>query len=566
VRLLRQGEPAAAEVLLRRLAAASPADAGLPSLLATAAAMQRRPAEAEAHARAALALRPDHPPFHAQLAALLDAAGRGAEAADALEQAVALAPADPALRQRLAALCRKLGRDEDAAAQYATALALKPEAAEILVPLGDVLRDLGQAEAALTAYRRAAALPQPAAEALLRLAAMLLDAGDLDGAEAGYAAALGRGADHAGIHKRLGDIHLRRGAPDRAEAAYRAAVARAPDDPVLRLALAAVLDGRGDVRAAAAARAQAQNVTARRILPVVPLGASATAMRLDDAVVVNGGWQVIHRGRLHDDLAAGAPATSGVEMAEGLPAAFVSGTWPMRFEADPVLLLGGGTYDRWVLEVLPRLAVEDAAPDLRTLPLLVAPDLGPVQMQSLARLGVDPARLRWHPRETLIRCRHLVVPVPPWPVRWLRRRVLGAEPPPGHRRLFLLPRAADDGAALARIAEAAGFTALDPMRLPFDRQVALFAEAAEVAGLGSAAFANLAFAPHGTQVIELAAAGSGAGFVVDLAAALEQPYRRIDLPQRNRRLGIDLDAIAAALGQSGTSIGSAAASSSQLAR
>lgn len=183
-------------------------------------------------------------------------------------------------------------------------------------------------------------------------------------------------------------------------------------------------------------------------------------------------------------------------------------------------------YWHWVVDILPRLGFLDA--ESAGLPLLVPPLRSAFQRESLALAGIAPDRVVEVASGTVAVDR-LIFPsrihrtgfTSPEAVHWLRetyaagnrrtgRRVLVSRADATSRRIINEPRLVE---ALAP----AGFEQVVLGRLGFAEQVRLFAEAEIVVAPHGAGFTNIAFAPPGLAVIEVAGRGAPNPAILRLA-------------------------------------------------
>ncbi|AMY12961.1 Capsular polysaccharide biosynthesis protein [Luteitalea pratensis] len=195
-------------------------------------------------------------------------------------------------------------------------------------------------------------------------------------------------------------------------------------------------------------------------------------------------------------------------------------------------------YYHWLFEALPRLSLIDAIPELSELPLILPGDAKPFQLESIVRVGIDIDRL-WRPSTEVSVVDRLYLPtlfapsgVPsPKAVAWLRRAFLAAEDtqPPTGRRLYL-SRSDAPQRRLLNEEEVVGYlTSVDYEVVragdySFDEQVSIFAGVTHVVAPHGAAVSNMAFAPRGTQLIELFGDSYVNGCYWALASILDQPY------------------------------------------
>lgn len=191
-----------------------------------------------------------------------------------------------------------------------------------------------------------------------------------------------------------------------------------------------------------------------------------------------------------------------------------------RVEGTVLVLAAPGSdvYYHWLLDVLPRLEIARRAgfgPGGVDRVLVSGASL-PFQAETLARLGIDPARTLDAAAHPHVVADRLVVPSypgrPEHPPRWacdflraaLLPRVDGERP----ARLYVTR----SDAALRRVVnepevrealEARGFRCVALTGMPVSEQAALFASADVVVGPHGSGLANLVFCAPGTRVVEL---------------------------------------------------------------
>jgi hypothetical protein len=194
---------------------------------------------------------------------------------------------------------------------------------------------------------------------------------------------------------------------------------------------------------------------------------------------------------------------------------------PVNLPVPKAFLLGGcPNYSHWLMDYLPRLALWSG-----DLPLLVNDGLRPLQLESLAALGIGEDKLMRLPYPGAYCVALLHYPslnsawcTPPLPFRpeivveWLRARFAPLFSSARERRRLFITRADARNAAvrrllnsdeIERVAQRHGFEIIAPETLSFAEQVTLFSQAAVIAGPHGAGFANMAFAPAGTRIVEL---------------------------------------------------------------
>ncbi len=188
-------------------------------------------------------------------------------------------------------------------------------------------------------------------------------------------------------------------------------------------------------------------------------------------------------------------------------------------------------YCHWLLGSLPRLLIAGEMADAEQAPWIVPHALAPFQIETLDLLGVPQSRRLGLREDEAIRVDSLIVsrnplcggtPSPDL-VRGIRRRLLGGDTPDvGRRRLYLSRRNASPKRTLLNEAEVEamfierGFEVVDTARLTVREQIALFREAALIAGPSGAAFSNLLFAPPGCRAL----ATVGLGWMTPVFSAL----------------------------------------------
>jgi len=236
--------------------------------------------------------------------------------------------------------------------------------------------------------------------------------------------------------------------------------------------------------------------------------------RLENATVLSYEWVIVteQAAYLNYCVTTPRPPRSGYFSPFGLM--FPKVTTP---EVEVAVLLGGShNYCHWVFDFLPRLLM---LPEyLRCVPMLVNGDFMRFQEESILALGFQVPLLKLnYPYACQVR-NLLVVNIesgctlPPFKaevVRLVRSAYEGYfSKGPATRRLWI-SRASQKHSRLANSEEAQalamsmGFEVVHLEHLPFVEQVRLFSEAAVVAGPHGAGFANMAFAPAGTRLIEL---------------------------------------------------------------
>jgi len=195
---------------------------------------------------------------------------------------------------------------------------------------------------------------------------------------------------------------------------------------------------------------------------------------------------------------------------------------PIRYAGDIVLLgvPGSMNYFHWMTDVLPRFAVlERSGIDWRDATFVLPMVVHPFQLETLAMLGVDPARIH----ETTRKGEHvsgdrLLIPylqnmmglsMGRWVSPFLRERFGGRKPARRDRRLLVSrDPEASHGRGLGNVVEitefytSMGYEIVIPDRFGVREQFELFGSASHVAGPHGAGFANLHFCAPGTAVFE----------------------------------------------------------------
>ncbi|WP_374547821.1 DUF563 domain-containing protein [Rhodoblastus sp.] len=221
--------------------------------------------------------------------------------------------------------------------------------------------------------------------------------------------------------------------------------------------------------------------------------------------------------------------------------------WPLtpmrRFKGDFIVLrmAGDGDYARWLIELLPRVAIAAQFCDLSQFQIAVSrgsEKMRAVVRDSLGLFGVAPDR---------------IVALGAAPV-FLQRSVCpfaDAAPSPDALEVLesfplRLPASAD---APKRIFVASdlpdalrdlGFSALDPAAMPFAQRVQAFAQAEIVVGPAGAHLANVVFAPRGVRVLALTGAGDDLSLLRAVTALKQGPLKTLD-PDQSARLPAALD-------------------------
>ncbi|XWZ94594.1 tetratricopeptide repeat protein (plasmid) [Azospirillum sp. B2RO_4] len=241
------GRFAKADLLYRRILAASPGHPHALHLWGILAALTGRPEEAIDRIRRAIAAAPDIADFHVNLARVEAALNRPDRAARLYANAVALQPEAVETRFQLAGLLQDLGRPDEAEEQYGALLRVAPLHASIHLNRALLREAQGRFAGARDGFRAALVLEPAHAKALLRLAATERELGRNDAALAAQRRAMTVSDDpaDAGLFATLAGLLAGEGLPERAAQAARIAVALTPGDPALWNELANRLKGLG---------------------------------------------------------------------------------------------------------------------------------------------------------------------------------------------------------------------------------------------------------------------------------------------------------------------------------
>lgn len=243
---------------------------------------------------------------------------------------------------------------------------------------------------------------------------------------------------------------------------------------------------------------------------------------LEDVLVDTGYWSVIDGDRLysretHDRTVANASFVSGRVSRDG-QVVIASVAEPAVTVEEPCVLLGGDdNYSHWLARNLLKLSLLEGAPEQK-LPLLVNADLRRYQLEYLAALGIEEARLVKVPRGQFVRCRRLVVPTllrnhPHMPVGigWIRAQLARFLAPSDEavdlvylsRRDSEVRRLLNEAGLAAALAEK-GFRILVASEMHVSEQIRAFSRARVVVSPHGAGLTNLIFAPRGALVLEIA--------------------------------------------------------------
>jgi tetratricopeptide (TPR) repeat protein len=206
--------------------------------------------------RRAIALRGDVADYHINLGLILQPLGELDAALREFELGVRLEPGAVEAQNSLAVLYLLRGRPEEAVAAFERVLALQPGRADASCNLGIALQQQGLAEPAIAAFQRALALRPDYAEAAYNLGVALQQQGRLEDAVAPLEQALALRPDYVDaaetLSRVLNNIGIGRrdeGRLGEAQSSLERALALRPDHPEIRLYLALIQLGAGDLRA-----------------------------------------------------------------------------------------------------------------------------------------------------------------------------------------------------------------------------------------------------------------------------------------------------------------------------
>ncbi len=175
-------------------------------------------------------------------------------------------------------------------------------------------------------------------------------------------------------------------------------------------------------------------------------------------------------------------------------------------------------YFHWMTDLLPRLAILQAAGyDLDAIDHFVVNGRGAAfQRESLARMGIPPAKIVESQQYPHVQAQQLLVPSLPgepgnptdWSADFLRRCLPESTSwPTPERRLYVSRRTAQyrrvhNEAAVEDLLRAHGFEVVLPERLSLQQQIETFRSARLIVAPHGAALTNLLFCQPGTRVLE----------------------------------------------------------------
>jgi capsular polysaccharide biosynthesis protein len=174
-------------------------------------------------------------------------------------------------------------------------------------------------------------------------------------------------------------------------------------------------------------------------------------------------------------------------------------------------------YHLWLHYALPRLMFWEKLSDRGEIPVLISKNSPKFVFQSLdyyAALNRDFRFIALSRQELRVEQLFLAEPLGfrdtphPRAIEWLRHRFLQTSDASSRRALYVtrkgaLERDVANEQAILDILEPLGFQIFDPTKHTFVEQVKTFSQARVVVGPHGAAFANMAFAPLGSRLIEL---------------------------------------------------------------
>jgi hypothetical protein len=184
---------------------------------------------------------------------------------------------------------------------------------------------------------------------------------------------------------------------------------------------------------------------------------------------------------------------------------------------------GDRNYYHFLMDVIPRLGVLEACPDVAPPDLWYVPAALGFQQELLDMVGIGPEARIDSTEMRHVHAECLLVPAPPsmtvrnppWVVQYLRRKLL---PSPisrmPDRAVYVTRgdnrnnRSVRNEADLVHMLARRGFDVVDPEGMTVRDQIRTFAEASLIVAPHGAALTNLAFASPGATVIELFPAGA----------------------------------------------------------
>ena len=507
-----QGRPAEALPYLEKLLALNPAEALAHCDLASCLAMLERYAEAAGHYEVALELRPDLANAWNNLAWIRSMMGRNNEAADLYRRAVALKPDYTQAHARLGRLLWAGRRFREAADALRAAATLASADATLFHDLGCALTELESYDEAIACLKTAVELDPASSAARDLVATRFAHAGRHDARQA-FAASGNllevRRLSGVRAYCESGQGDYRKIAP--------AQTFRIPDPAFIGARFDAV-GGEGETNELYVAEVRDATILSRCSLVLAG----------EDTVL---GDVLAHPLGRHVD-----PRFEGIVKARHGNDLMLDRAGLRNLRAESGIHLTGASsanYGHWFAEYLPRLKLLAQHPDYRHTPIYVDQDMPRAHRQMLDAIAGGDHRVEIIAPGNSVTFERLLV-APTWTFfpfvckpdtpqsvaigspaveayRFLRDEVLaalgvadGAAPATG-RRLFLARqsrgRALINEEAVQDLYARHGFEIVFPERLGFAEQVALFNEAACVAGPNGSAFINAIFCRPGTRII-----------------------------------------------------------------
>jgi capsular polysaccharide biosynthesis protein len=244
----------------------------------------------------------------------------------------------------------------------------------------------------------------------------------------------------------------------------------------------------------------------------------------EEACALDGGVLIARGGAVVAETAAYCGGAAGhILWRDG---ALMARVWPLtsiRFvPGDSVYLQQAfdDNYARWLVEVLPRVAVAAQFVDLARFKFAITRvegDMGRIMREGLFLFGVKPEQIVEIDRGPVI-FERLVYPLPvashPWAKSPNAIAVLESLPDrigaarDGPKRIYVTrnsgaTRRLTNEDEVLDVLRPLGFVVVDPGRLSFAEQIRLFAGAERIVGNCGAGLTNLVFAPRGVRVFAL---------------------------------------------------------------
>lgn len=241
---------------------------------------------------------------------------------------------------------------------------------------------------------------------------------------------------------------------------------------------------------------------------------------LSDVLVDTGFWtivegDVIYSDDTHGRSLPGNPMVRGRIAPDG-ETVIATYAAPRRTVEEECIFLGGDdNYSHWLFRNLLKLSTLERAGMLDAYPWLLNDDLRPYQRQYLDLLGVGPERLIQVERNTVVRCRQLVVPALLTHARtirggvdWIRERLRDCMVAPERadrliyvsRRDVRLRTLLNEDELIAALAPL-GIETVVPGELSVVEQIRAFSSARFILGIHGAALTNIVFAPYDAAIL-----------------------------------------------------------------